>query len=171
MQHNQNSNLTVERLQQLYDYNPRQGEIRNRSNTRKVLPHPEDGSVVCYDPATKLRKKMLYRNLAYVLASGKFIPAKHKVLTLDLNDENIKFHNLKLVEQTVYWDIKTALRNLLGELKIMQHGADKHAYNVCWVTRHQHRTITTYDIGKAEALKQQKALEFSKIVNQHIRSS
>lgn len=171
MLHIQNSELTVQRLQQLYDYNPRQGEIRNKSNTRKVLPHPEDGSVVCYDPATKLRKKMLYRNLAYTLSSGKFVPSKHKVLTLDLDDENIRFTNLKLVNQSVYWDIKTALRNLLGELKIVQHGDDKHAYNVCWVTRHQHRTITTYDIGKDEKLKQEKALEFSKIVNQHIRST
>ena len=166
----QNNTLTVARLQELYFYEMQFGEIRNRLNNRKLLPHPEDGSVVCYDPETRLRKKFLYRNLAYTLGSGQFVPSKHKILALDLDDNNIKFHNLKLLEQSVYWEIKTALKNLLGELKIVQHSKDKHAYVVKWVTRHQHREISVYDIGKAEKLRNEKMLEFSKVVNQHIRS-
>jgi hypothetical protein len=165
-----NPEIPVKRLQELYSYDLQLGEIRNRVNNRRILPDPDNGSVVCYDSLTGLRKKMLYRNLAYALGGGKFIPTQHKILPLDLDDKNIKFNNLKLVSQGIYWDIKIALRNLLGELKITQHPTDKNAHVVQWVTRKQHRTVVTYDIGNAEALKHEKALEFSKVVNQHIRS-
>jgi hypothetical protein len=162
--------ITPERLQILYKYDKEQGLIHRQENNRRILPNPETGKVYLYDTESKLRKNLLYHNLAFVLGSGKVIPSDKKVLCLDLDNENIKFHNLKLVDRKVYTKIQVALRNLAGGLNVKQHTQDKHAYVVSWLGKSHHRN-TFYDISSANSFAQKKILEMVKFVNQHIRTS
>lgn len=159
--------ISPERLQSLYGYNDEQGVIFRKENNRIILPEPETGMVSLYDNSTKSRKNLLYYNLAFILGSGKVVPSDKKVLCLDLNPQNIKLRNLKLVDRTVYKEIQRALRNLAGALNIRQHPQDKHAYLVTWLEKSQHRLVF-YDISSADQFKQKKSLELVKFVNQHI---
>ena len=170
-----NPEITPQRIQELYDYDKDNGIITQRAIhkkvQRKILPHPDDGSVVVYDPIVGIRQKMLYRSLAYVLGTGANIPKGKKVLCHDLNDNNIAFRNLKLVDKQVYRDVQIAIRNLEGELKIIQHPKDKHAYLLVWNEHRRQRTQVHYDIGAAEEAYRSKALELVKFVNRHIVSN
>lgn len=168
--------ITPQRIQELYEYDKDKGIIIQvqtgvKKKRRMVLPHPEDGSVVVYDPVGCVRQKMLYRNLAYVLGSGTKIPEGKKVLCHNLNDTDVSFRNLKLVDKQVYRDVQIAIRNLEGELKIIQHPKDKHAYCVVWNEYKRQKSEVHYDIGAAEEAYRNKALEFVKFVNRHIVSS
>jgi hypothetical protein len=162
--------ISPERLQTLYDYDKEQGVIYRRANNRQLLPHPDTGVVALYDGESSLRKNLLYHNLAYVLGAGKIIPSTKKVLCLDLDSQNIRFHNLKLVDRKVYREIQTALRNLAGALNMKQHPHDKHAYVVTWLGGSHHKS-TFYDISSADNFRQKKSLELVKLVNQHIRTT
>lgn len=170
-----NPEITPQRIQELYDYDKDSGTITqkpvHKKVERKILPHPDDGSVVVYDPIVGIRQKMLYRNLAYVLGSGAKIPAGKKVLCHNLNDNDVSFRNLKLVDKQVYRDVQIAIRNLEGELKIVQHPKDKHAYCVVWNEYKRQKSEVYYDIGAAEEAYRAKALEFVKFVNRHIVSN
>ena len=162
--------ISPERLRELYTYDQEQGAIYRKENKRRLFPHPETGVVNLYDKQTGLRKNLLYHNFAFVLGSGEIIPSDRKVLCLDLDSENIKFHNLKLVDRKVYREIQTALRNLAGGLSIRQHQHDKHAYVVTWLGNSHHQS-TFYDISSADQFRQKKSLELVKFVNQHIRTN
>lgn len=162
--------IPVTRLQELFIYNTRLGSIVNRKTGRKLLPD-QRGLVQAFDGESKLRKNLLYRNLAYILGSGSYIPAGKKVLSLNLNDEDIAFHNLKLVDQTVYREIKIALKNLAGELKITQHSQDKLAYVVSWLEVGKERKFVLHDLIAAEQKKRKKVFELAKFVNKYIYSN
>ena len=167
--------IPVNRIQELYDYDKDSGTIYQkaigRKVKRKVLPDPETDSVVVYDPVKSLRRRMLYRNLAYVLGSGAEIPDGKKVLCHDLDESNIVFRNLKLVDKAVYRDLLIAIRNLETDMKIIQHPKDKHAYMLIWKEHARQRASVHYDVGSAEEAERSKALELVKFVNKHIVSN
>lgn len=167
--------ITVDRLLELYTYDKEKGIITQKQLGKKVqrriFPHPESGDVVVYDPANRVRQRFLFRHLAYVLGSQKDIPDDKRVLCHDLNDENIVFRNLKLVDKSVYRDIQIALRNLEGDMKIIQHPVDKHAYKLVWREHKAFRCTVHYDIASAEHWLNKRSLELVKFVNRHIASS
>ena len=167
--------ITVDRLLELYTYDKEKGIITQKQLGKKVqrriFPHPESGDVVVYDPANRVRQRFLFRHLAYVLGSQKDIPDDKRVLCHDLNDENIVFRNLKLVDKSVYRDIQIALRNLEGDMKIIQHPVDKHAYKLVWREYKMFRSAVHYDIANAEQDLNRRALELVKFVNHHIVSN
>lgn len=170
-----NPEISVQRMLELMHYDKEQGVITQKQlgkkMHRKVLPDPDNGAIVLYDPSTGLRQKMLYRSLAYVLGSGKPIPEGKKVLCHDLDDENIKFRNLKLVDKAAYRDVQIAIRNLEGEMKIVQHPRDKHAYLLIWKEHRRTRNSVHYDKGSADDAFREKELEMVKFINQHIVSN
>lgn len=166
----QTEEISAARLQEMFSYDKEQGIIRVVKSSRKVLPHPETGSVSVYDGTTKLRRNILYKNLAYTLGSGEYLPEDKKVLALDLDENNINYSNLKIVDRAVYGNIQIALRNISGGLRIAQHPQDRHAYVVYWLEQKTERCLIFYDIAAAENQKQKKLLEFVKLVNNYIRS-
>lgn len=167
--------ICVNRLQELLDYDKDLGVITQKAVGRKVqrrvLPDPETGTIIVYDPVKSLRRRMLYRNLAYVLGSGAEIPEGKKVLCHDLNEQNIKYRNLKLVDKSVYRDVLIAIRNLETDMKIVQHPKDKHAYLLVWNEYRAARQVVYYDFGEAQESERQKELELVKFINQHIVSN
>ena len=167
--------IPVNRLIELLDYDKDLGLIHQKAVGRKVkrmvLPCPETGTIIVYDPVKSLRRRMLYRNLAYVLGSGAEIPEGKKVLCHDLNEQNIKYRNLKLVDKAVYRDVLIAIRNLETDMKIVQHPKDKHAYLLVWNEYRAARQAVYYDFGEAQEAERSKALELVKFVNQHIVSN
>lgn len=162
--------LHVDRLLELYCYDAVSGKISNKSNGRVILPSPDELVVYCYDPVDRSRKKFLYHNLAYILGSELDIPEGFKVLSLNLNEEDIRYNNLKLISKPDYTLVRCALRNLLGGLAITQHKTDKLAYRVNWYQFSKRRCIVCYDIARAQAILNRKSLDFSKTVNAYIRS-
>jgi hypothetical protein len=89
---------------------------------------------------------------------------------MDLDENNIKWNNLKVIDKSVYKKLHSALRNIRSELRIVQHPEDKHAYLVNWIDEGKSRSNTFYEISAAETFKSAKMLEFVKTVNQHARS-
>lgn len=162
--------ITVAKIQQLYDYDKIKGVITRRTTSRIVLPHPISGDVEVSDSETKKRRKFLYRNLAYVLGSNKELAEDQRVFPMDLDENNIRWSNLKVIHKSVYKTLHSALRNVRGELKIQQHNDDKHAYLVYWIDEGKSRYSTFYEISAAEQFKASKMLEFVKLINQHTRS-
>jgi hypothetical protein len=162
--------ISVAKIQQLYDYDKMNGLITRRSTSRIVLPHPVSGDVEISDTETKKRRKFIYRNLAYLLGSGKELSANQKVFPMDLDENNIRWNNLKVIDKSVYKTLHSALRNVKGELKIQQHDSDKHAYLVQWIDEGKSRYNTFYEISAAEKFKAGKMLEFVKMINHYTRS-
>jgi hypothetical protein len=167
--------IAVNRLHELLDYDKDNGIIHQKAVGRKVkrivLPDPDTGTIIVYDPVKSLRRRMLYRNLAYVLGSGAEIPEGKKVLCHNMNEQDIVFRNLKLVDKAVYRDVQIAIRNLETDMKIMQHPKDKHAYLLVWNEYRAARQAVYYDFGEAQEAARSKALELVKFVNKHIVSS
>lgn len=167
--------ITVDRLLSLYDYDKEQGIITQKQigkkAARRVFAHPDSGDVTVYDPDNRVRQRFLFRHLAYVLGSQQAIPEGKRVLCHDLNDENIKYRNLKLVDKSVYRDIKIAIRNLESDMKIVQHPRDKHAYLLIWNEHKRARQAVHYDIAAAEDHKRSIEIELVKFINKHIVSN
>jgi hypothetical protein len=167
--------IPVSRIQELLEYDKDNGIITQKAiklkTRRRMLPDPETGTIIVYDPVKCLRRRMLYRNLAYVLGSGAEIPEGKKVLCHDLNEQNIKYRNLKLVDKAVYRDVLIAIRNLETDMKIVQHPKDKHAYLLVWNEYRAARQAVYYDFGEAQEAERQKELELVKFINQHIVSN
>lgn len=167
--------IPVERLQELLEYDKDLGVIHQKAIGRKVkrrvLPDPETGTIVVYDPVKSLRRRMLYRNLAYVLGSSAEIPQGKKVLCHNMNEQDIVFRNLKLVDKAVYRDVLIAIRNLETDMKVVQHPKDKHAYLLVWNEYRKARQSVYYDFGEAQEAERHKSLELVKFVNRHIVSN
>jgi hypothetical protein len=160
--------VTPERLQQLLTYDSTLGVIRTERK-RKILPD-ESGLVTIWDKDLKTRRKLLYKNLAWILGNKREVPDGTKVLCLNLNEEDVSLRNLKIVESSAYRDIQIALRNLNGVLRIAQHPEDKHAYHLIWSEYKKECKAVHYDIGSAEEHKRQKEKEFVKFINKYIVS-
>ena len=161
--------ISIERLKELFYYNTASGTITDNRSRRILLPYPETLQVAIYDGETGLRKQVLHRNLAYILGTGEAIPPDKRVLNLDLDERNVAFCNLRLVDKSVYRKIRAALKNLSGGIQIKQHKHDKHAYVVSWLDMRERFQIF-YDFPAADHFRSQKMLEEVKFVNQFIRS-
>ena len=162
--------ITPERLGELFSYDPISAIIQNRKTRRKMLPD-ENGLVRAYDNDNKVEKKFLYRTLAWVLGSKQNVPEGFVVLAMDLDNNNIKFNNLKLIPKKDEVKIKLALRNLDGGLRIAPHKKDAHAYVLFWTERAGvQRQAVYYDIAAAEKAWRAKQLEYVKLINQYILS-
>jgi hypothetical protein len=160
--------VTPERLQELLNYDSTQGLVRTKSG-RRLLPD-EDKQVVVWDHELKKRRKLLLKNLAWILGNKKEIPEGMCVLCLNLDESDLSLRNLKVIPKSSYRDIQIALRNLSGGLRITQHPEDKHAYHLIWTEYKRENRSVHYDIGSAEAHKLKKEKELIKFINQYIVS-
>lgn len=169
MHKRKSQDMIVADLQQIYRYDKATGNIYNlQQQNRRMFADVETSTLDLRDKITKLRKKLLYKNACYALATGEYLPIGKKLLQLDLNSENFAFSNLKLVPVVAYTNVLNALANLASLLKIVQHPNDKHAYLLQWHTLKNTRSVVYHDIAAANAAKTIKTLEFVKIVNKYI---
>ncbi len=105
--------ISVEKLQELLDYDKIGGIIKVKKSGKVVLPNVnENGTCTIYDPETNSRRRLKYQTLAFILGSSSEINEGYKVLSLDMTDSNIKFQNLRLVRKDVSRAIGVVLRNL-----------------------------------------------------------
>lgn len=158
--------MKPERLREVLDYDPLSGRILNKK-TRRLLQPDHDGLVIIFDSATKRSIKMKLDRIAYAMAFGALPKDDKRVLHKNLNTEDNRLCNLRLVSRALFLQIKEAHKNLTTGIKMVAHPVDQFCYIVHWFEDGAEKTRIFQDVvpARAELLKLQ--LRYSKVLTKY----
>ena len=123
--------MELQRINELLTYSPQTGEIHSRESNRKITPCP-DGFYTIWDNISRKKTKFKADRLAWTLGNNKKLRKNQKILHLNLNNEDNRLPNIRVVPSSVYNKVMEASKNLSGGLKITPHLTDKYNFVVSY---------------------------------------
>lgn len=131
---------------------------------RRIFPDA-DGYLIFYKKGRKYKLKA--NKVAVELGNALVIPKDKVVLHKNLDPEDYRLQNLKLVTRRANNTIKEAQRNLAGALKIVPHHQDMFSYTLCWREEGKDRVLVVQDIVVVRRLYTKLQLKYAKILSKY----
>jgi len=131
---------------------------------RRIFPD-DDGYLIFYKKGRK--HKLKANKVAVELGNALVIPKDKVVLHKNLDPEDYRLQNLKLVTRKAHCTIKEAQRNLAGALKIVPHYQDMFSYTLCWREEGKDRALVVQDIVVVRRLYTKLQLKYAKILSKY----
>lgn len=141
--------MELTRLNELLVYEPLTGEVFTRSPFRKLLPDSED-FITIWDRETKKRTKFRVSRLCWTLGNNKKLRRNQKILHKNLDTQDNRLTNLRVIQPSIYNKIQEAAKNLRGGLKILPHHKDQFDYCVWFFDNKLYRKEQYCDIIAAQ---------------------
>lgn len=154
-------------LQQLIEYEMLTGAFYTKKNgeiARRIFPN-EEGYLIFYRNNRRLKLKA--NKVAMELITGKPVPDKKTVLHKNLDENDYRLQNLKIIPKSTYNLIREAHRNLSGSLKLQPHPRDMFCYILSWKQDGKDRKIVIYDIVVAKRTYNKLQLKYAKILSKY----
>lgn len=157
--------MQAEKLQELLDYDPLSGRVVIKSSGKLLFP-AEDGYCLLTLPDGK-KKKIKLNKICYSLLHNKTLLKTCKVIHRDLDTSNFRANNLILLTAPQYKELKEALKNLQGGIRLQVHPTDVYSYKLFWYEDAKEKTKVVQDIVVAKRLEQRLLLKSSKILTKY----
>lgn len=163
----------IEIIKKLYKYYPETGILVRLKNGRVCFPDNEC-RVALYDSV--LLPKMIrikYIKLAWLLSRDEPLGYDYRLIQKDKNPNNFQARNLVKIHKLTYLELKGAIRNLNGELKVTSDAYDRYNsvvryYN--YKTKQYHKEVFQ-DSAMAKVRYNELRLKYSKLVNTYYITS
>lgn len=152
-------------IKELINYCPLAGSfhiMKDSKPYRQIFPD-EEGYLIFYRKGKKYKIKA--NKVAIELGNNLFVPKDKVVLHKNLDYQDYRLQNLKLVTRKVLNSIKEAQRNLAGHLKIQPHHQDMFSYTLQWREEGKDRILVVQDIVMAKRLFNKLQLKYAKIIS------
>jgi hypothetical protein len=154
-------------LKELIDYDIIEGSffiLKNNTRYRKIFPN-EEGYLVFYKDTVRIKLKA--NKTAIELVQNIIVQKDKVVLHKNLNENDYRYCNLKLISKKVHNVIKEAHRNLSGYLKLQPHHKDMFSYVLIWKENSKDRVLVVQDIVVAKRMLNKLQLKYAKILNRY----
>lgn len=159
--------MNISELKAIIDYDMLQGSfyiLKNNSRYRRIFPN-EDGYIIFYKNSKRLKFKA--NKLAIELVQNIIVQKDKVVLHKNLNENDYRYMNLRLISKKIYNTIKEAHRNLSGILKLQPHNKDVFSYVLSWKENSKDKILVVQDIVVAKRLYNKLQLKYAKILNKY----
>lgn len=153
-----------------YTYDKKSSSVRLLDPSKGMSGYltPDDfGMVNLYLPESKQRFRMKYDKLCWILGNLEDFPENHRVLHLNLDENDYNLRNLKAIPNKIFNKINEARRNLGGSLSFNRHPVDVYGYVIAYVDGGRAKRETFYDKDIAWRRYCQLQLKYAKILTTH----
>ena len=131
---------------------------------RKIFPN-EDGYIIFYRKGKRIKLKA--NKVAMELISGESIADNKAILHKNLDENDYRLQNLKIISRSAYLAVKEAQRNLSGALKLQPHPTDVFCYILSWKDQGKDRKSVIYDVVVAKRTYNKLQLKYAKILSKY----
>jgi hypothetical protein len=131
---------------------------------RRLFPDA-DGYLIFYKKGKKY--KMKANRVAIELGNNLIVPKDKVVLHRNLDYNDYRLQNLRLVTRKTFNTIKEAQRNLGGALRIVPHYQDMFSYTLSWREDGKDRVLVVQDIVVTRRLYNKLQLKYAKILSKY----
>jgi hypothetical protein len=159
--------MTITEISLILDYDMIEGAffiIKNNLRYRRIFPN-EDGYIIFYKNGKRLKFKA--NKTAIQLVQNIIVQKDKVVLHRNLNEDDYRYINLKLLPKNIYNIIKEAHRNLSGALKLQPHSKDMFSYLLIWKENSKDKVRVVQDVVIAKILYSRIQLKYAKILNRY----
>lgn len=154
-------------VKELIDYDVIEGSffiLKNNTRYRKIFPN-EEGYLIFYKQSKRIKLKA---NKAAIALVQDIIVQKDKVvLHKNLDENDYRYCNLRLISKKVHNTIKEAYRNLNGYLKLQPHHKDMFSYILIWKESGKDKILVVQDVVVAKRMLTKLQLKYAKILNRY----
>ena len=157
--------MQVEKLKELMEYNPLAGSITLMGSGRLLLP--AEGGYCLVGMQDGKKKKYKFSKLCYSLFHNIDMLKTCKVIHKDLDPWNFRANNLVLLSTLQYKELKEALKNLQGGIRLQVHPTDVYSYKLFWYQSGVEKVKVVQDVVVAKRLEQRLLLKSSKILTKY----
>lgn len=167
MQIDKGAIMNISQLKEIIEYDIFEGSfflLKNKSRYRRIFPN-EEGYIIFYKDSKRLKLKA--NKLAIELVQNIIVQKDKIILHKNLNENDYRYINLKLISKKTYSIIKEAHRNLSGFLKIQPHSKDVFSYVLSWKENSKDKILVVQDIVIAKKLYTKLQLKYAKILNKY----
>lgn len=166
MQVSETKNCSIQ-IKELIDYDILEGSffiLKNNIRYRKIFPN-EDGYLIFYKNSKKIKLKA--NRLAIELVQNIIVQKDKVILHKNLNENDYRYCNLKLISKKIYNSIKEAHRNLSGYLRLQPHHKDMFSYVLIWKENGKDKILVVQDIVVAKRMHNKLQLKYAKILSKY----
>lgn len=159
--------MNITQLKEIIDYDIFDGAfyiLKNNCRYRRIFPN-EEGYLIFYKDSK--RSKVKANKLVIELVQNIIVQKDKVVLHKNLDENDYRYINLKLISKKVYSTIKEAHRNLSGLLKLQPHPKDVFSYVLTWKENSKDKTLVVQDVVIAKRLYTKLQLKYAKILNKY----
>jgi len=176
-------NIKETSIKDLIDYDILTGAfyiLKNNTRYRRIFPS-EDGYLIFYRNKRRIKLKANKAAIDFVNESNQGNQSNQYntssnisdnsdiitkvVLHKNLNEDDYRYCNLRLISKKVYNIIKEAHRNLSGALKLQPHSKDVFSYVLTWKENSKDKVLVVQDVVIAKRLYNKLQLKYAKILN------
>jgi hypothetical protein len=168
-------NIKETSIKDLIDYDILTGAfyiLKNNTRYRRIFPS-EDGYLIFYRNKRRIKLKANKAAIDFVNESNQINQYNKDnpdiitkvVLHKNLNEDDYRYCNLRLISKKVYNIIKEAHRNLSGALKLQPHSKDVFSYVLTWKENSKDKVLVVQDVVIAKRLYNKLQLKYAKILN------
>lgn len=169
-------NIKETSIKDLIDYDILTGAfyiLKNNTRYRRIFPS-EDGYLIFYRNKRRIKLKANKAAIDFVNESNQGNQCNtlnnpdiitKVVLHKNLNEDDYRYCNLRLISKKVYNIIKEAHRNLSGALKLQPHSKDVFSYVLTWKENSKDKVLVVQDVVIAKRLYNKLQLKYAKILN------
>lgn len=154
-------------VKELIDYDVLEGSffiLKNNKRYRKIFPN-EEGYLVFYKNSKRIKLKA--NKIAIELVQNIVVQKDKVVLHKNLNENDYRYCNLRLISKKTQNSIKEAYRNLNGYLKLQPHPKDIFSYVLIWKENGKDKILVVQDIVVAKRMLNKLQLKYAKILNRY----
>jgi len=169
-------NIKETSIKDLIDYDILTGAfyiLKNNTRYRRIFPS-EDGYLIFYRNKRRIKLKANKAAIDFVNEANQGNQCNTSdnsdiitkvVLHKNLNEDDYRYCNLRLISKKVYNIIKEAHRNLSGALKLQPHSKDVFSYVLTWKENSKDKVLVVQDVVIAKRLYNKLQLKYAKILN------
>jgi hypothetical protein len=157
--------MNITQLKEIIDYDIFEGSffiMKNNCRYRRIFPN-EEGYIIFHKDNKRLKFKA--NKLAIELVQNIIVQKDKVILHKNLNENDYRYINLKLISKKTYNVIKEAHRNLSGALKLQPHTKDVFSYVLTWKENSKDKILVVQDVVIAKRLYSKLQLKYAKVLN------
>lgn len=136
---------------------------KNNKILREIFPN-EDGYLLFYRNGIRYKFKA---NKVAIELTGTKLNDSLAVLHKNLDDNDYRLQNLRVISRSAYLQVKEAQRNLSGILKLIPHPEDMFCYVLQWKESGQERKKVIKDVVVAKRTFHKLQLKYAKILSKY----
>ena len=137
---------------------------KNGDLVREIFPN-EEGYLMFYRQGRRLKLKA--NKVAIELTSAEKVAEDRAVLHKNLDENDYRLQNLRVISRTAYLAVKEAQRNLSGALKLTPHPEDMFCYILNWKENSKDRRKVVKDVVVAKRTYNKLQLKYAKILSKY----
>lgn len=137
---------------------------KNADLVREIFP-TEEGYLMFYRQGKRIKLKA--NKVAIEIVTGDKVPDEKSVLHKNLDENDYRLQNLKVIPRLAYLAVKEAQRNLSGALKLLPHPDDMFCYILNWKESGKDRRKVIKDVVIAKRTYNKLQLKYAKILSKY----